>query len=190
MVEKSKVLTGDTIKPGDVIMGIESSGLHSNGFSLVRRIVKARRWKLDKHVAEFGRTLGAELLEPTRIYAQPVVAALDSKRRLIEALANITGGGMLENIPRILPNNCEAVIDTSSWEVPPVFQVLQKGGNVARNEMHHVFNMGIGMVAICRGKNVDALAGQLQGPRTKGQPKLKTHIIGHIRQGKRRVVLD
>jgi phosphoribosylformylglycinamidine cyclo-ligase len=188
VVEKNRVLKGEGIRPGDVIVGIESSGLHSNGFSLVRKIVAARRWKLDKHVPEFGRTLGEELLEPTRIYATPVIAALDKK--LVQGLANITGGGMLENIPRVLPRGCEAVIDTSSWQVPPVFQMLQKGGNVAAREMYHVFNMGIGMVAICRPKHADALAKVLEGHKVKGLPKLSTHIIGTIRKGKRRVVLE
>lgn len=192
VVEKHKVLKGDGIKPGDVILGIESSGLHSNGFSLVRKIVARKKWKLEMHVDEFGRELGLELLEPTRIYAQPIVALLNTykRKRIVEGLANITGGGFLENIPRILPETCEAVIDTSSWEVPPVFQLLQKGGNVERDEMYRVFNMGIGMVAICSPYHVDAVADKLEKHKVKGQPKLKTHVIGHIRTGKHRVVLD
>jgi len=189
VVESNRVLKGELIKPGDLVLGIESSGLHSNGFSLVRKIAAARRWKLDNHIAEFGRTLGEELLEPTRIYARPVVAALSGRQRLVEGLANITGGGLLENIPRILPGECEAAIDTSSWTPPPVFSFLQQGGYVAPREMYHVFNMGIGMVAICRPGNVDKLAAALQGHKSRGLPRLKTHVIGHIRKGKRRVVL-
>ena len=185
VVEKSNVIKGEGIKPGDVILGLESSGLHSNGFSLVRKIVKTKRWKLSQKFDDLGRSLGEELLEPTRIYAQPVVASLG---RGIEGLANITGGGFIENIPRILPKTCEAVIDTSSWTPPPIFGMLQKGGNVAREEMYRVFNMGIGMVAICRPKNADVVAKALE-KRIKGAPAIKTHIIGHIRPGKRRVVL-
>ena len=192
VVEKHKVIKGEGIKPGDVVLGIESSGLHSNGYSLVRKIVSRKKWKLSKHVDELGRELGLELLEPTRIYTQPIVALLNTykRKRIVEGLANITGGGFLENIPRILPETCEAVIDTSSWEVPPIFQMLQKGGNVERDEMYRVFNMGIGMVVICSPYHVDAVADKLEKFKVKGLPNLKTHVIGHIRTGKRRVVLE
>jgi phosphoribosylformylglycinamidine cyclo-ligase len=188
VVEKNRVIKGEGIKAGDVILGLESSGLHSNGFSLVRKIIKTSRWKLRQRLNDLGRSLGEELLEPTRIYAQPVVATLGSPKQRIEGLANITGGGFIENIPRILPRACEAVIDTSSWTVPPIFDILQRGGSVERAEMYRVFNMGIGMVAICRPKNVDAVGKALE-KRIKGAPALKTHVIGHIRAGKRRVVL-
>jgi phosphoribosylformylglycinamidine cyclo-ligase len=192
VVEKHKVIKGEGIKPGDVILGIESSGLHSNGFSLVRKIVKRKKWKLEQHVGELGRELGLELLEPTRIYAQPIVALLNTykRKRIVEGLANITGGGFIENIPRILPETCEAVIDTSAWEVPPIFKMLQRGGNVDREEMYKVFNMGIGMVAICTPYHVDAVADKLEKHRVKGVPQLKTHVIGQIRTGNRRVVLS
>jgi phosphoribosylformylglycinamidine cyclo-ligase len=192
VVEKHKVIKGEGIKPGDVILGIESSGLHSNGFSLVRKIVKRKKWKLEQHVGELGRELGLELLEPTRIYAQPIVALLNTykRKRIVEGLANITGGGFIENIPRILPETCEAVIDTSAWEVPPIFKMLQRGGNVDREEMYKVFNMDIGMVAICTPYHVDAVADKLEKHRVKGVPQLKTHVIGQIRTGNRRVVLS
>jgi phosphoribosylformylglycinamidine cyclo-ligase len=108
----------------------------------------------------------------------------------VEGLANITGGGFIENIPRILPETCEAVIDTSAWEVPPIFRMLQRGGNVDREEMYKVFNMGIGMVAICTPYHVDAVADKLEKHRVKGVPQLKTHVIGQIRTGNRRVVLS
>lgn len=191
VVEKHKVLKGEGIKPGDVVLGIESSGLHSNGFSLVRRILKKKKWKLSQHVGELGRELGLELLEPTRIYAQPIVALLNAykRKRIVEGLANITGGGMIENIPRILPETCDAVIDTKSWQPPPVFQMLQRGGSVERDEMFRVFNMGIGMVAIVSPYHVDAVADKLEKHKSKGVPALKTHVIGEIRTGARRVVL-
>ncbi|MCA8947239.1 MAG: phosphoribosylformylglycinamidine cyclo-ligase [Planctomycetes bacterium] len=192
VVEKNKIIKGDDIKPGDVVLGIESSGLHSNGFSLVRKIIKKKRWKLSQKFDDLNQPLGLELLTPTQIYAQPVGAVLNAykRKRIVEGLANITGGGFFENIPRVLPDTCEAVIDTSSWEVPPVFKLLQHGGNVDRDEMYRVFNMGIGMVAICSPYHVDAVADKLEKHKVKGMPALKTHVIGHIRTGKRRVVLE
>ncbi len=189
VVEKNKVIKGEGIKPGDVILGIESSGLHSNGFSLVRKIVQRRKWKLGKHVNELGRELGLELLEPTRIYAQPIVALLNERKNLVQGLANITGGGFIENIPRILPRGCKAVIDTGAWDVPPIFRMLQKGGNVEREEMYRVFNMGIGMVVITRPGQANQVAQALNKHRTKGVPNLKAHAIGEIQKGNRRVVL-
>lgn len=192
VVEKHKLIKGEGIKPGDVVLGIESSGLHSNGFSLVRKIVKRKKWSLNKTYNDLGRKLGEELLEPTRIYAQPIVAMLNTykRKRIVEGLANITGGGFFENIPRILPETCEAVIDTSAWEAPPIFAMLQKGGNVDRDEMYRVFNMGIGMVVICSPYHVDAVADKLEKHKVKGVPKLKTHVIGEIRTGEKRVVLE
>jgi phosphoribosylformylglycinamidine cyclo-ligase len=191
VVERKAVLKGDDIRPGDVILGLASSGVHSNGYSLVRRIIKRRRWKLTQHMQEFGRALGEELLTPTQIYARPVLAALEAMKgkQAITGIANITGGGLIENIPRILPKNCEAAIDTAAWKVPPVFQVLQKGGNVARDEMFRVFNMGIGMVIICRPKHADAVKRKLEAFRHKGVPRVKTRVIGEIRKGRQQVVL-
>lgn len=190
VVDKSRVLKGEDIRPGDVILGLESSGVHSNGYSLVRRIIKKKKWKLGKHVAEFGRTLGEELLTPTLIYVRPVVSALQScARGAIAGIANITGGGLVENIPRILPANCEAVIDMAAWQPSAVFQMLQKGGNVSISEMYHVFNMGIGMVLICPPKHVDAVASHVQKFRHKHAPRIKARVIGEIRKGKQRVVL-
>jgi phosphoribosylformylglycinamidine cyclo-ligase len=191
VVDRNKVLKGDGIQPGDVILGIESSGLHSNGFSLVRRIVDAKRWKLEAHVPELGRTLGEELLEPTRIYAGPILALLDTfkRKRIVEGLANITGGGFLENIPRILPKGCKAVIDTAAWQPLPIFDMLQEGGNVERDEMYRVFNMGIGMVVICRPELADKVTGILEGHRQKGLKPLVVHTIGEVRKGRKGVQL-
>ncbi|MBE7492481.1 MAG: phosphoribosylformylglycinamidine cyclo-ligase [Planctomycetes bacterium] len=191
VVERKSVLTGTGIKPGDVILGLASSGLHSNGFSLVRKIVKKKKWRLGAHITEFGRTLGEELLEPTMIYARPVGAVLGAYRKpgAVAGIANITGGGFLDNIPRILPPACDAVIDTAAWTPPPVFRMLQKAGNVDRREMYNVFNMGIGMVLVCPPRHADAVAGRLESFRHKGLPRVKTRVIGHIRAGQRRVIL-
>jgi phosphoribosylformylglycinamidine cyclo-ligase len=191
VVDRNKVLKGDGIQPGDVILGIESSGIHSNGYSLVRKIVSRKRWKLDRHFPELGRTLGEELLEPTRIYAQPIIALLDTfkRKRIVEGLANITGGGFLENIPRILPTGCKAVIDTSAWEPLPIFDLLQQAGKVEQAEMYRVFNMGIGMVVICRPEMADKTRKILEGHKQKGLTPLKTHVIGEIKKGRKGVQL-
>ena len=143
-VEKSKIIDGADIVPGDVILGLASSGAHSNGYSLIRKIVDTSG--VDLSSALDGRTLGEALLTPTRIYVKPVLAALQEVP--IKGLAHITGGGLVENVPRVLPQNVCAELKKSTWPRPPLFDWLQKNGNVAEAEMHRVFNCGIGMVAI------------------------------------------
>src|SRR3954469_14356382 len=128
-VERDRVLTGGSIAPGDLIVGLASSGVHSNGFSLVRRIVSQEGWSLDQpDVAEGGRTLGEVLLEPTRIYVRSLLPLVQEGR--IKGLAHITGGGLLENIPRVLPDNCHAVVEVGGWEYPHVFALLQEAGQI------------------------------------------------------------
>src|SRR5687768_4274566 len=139
-VERSQVLTGGRIAPGDVILGLASSGIHSNGFSLVRRIIADRQWDL----RDGG--LGEQLLTPTKIYVRSVLPVVRSWQ--IHGLAHITGGGLLENIPRVLPDTYHAVIDVATWTLPPVFARLQQGGALAAAEMARTFNCGVGMVAI------------------------------------------
>ena len=148
VVEKSAIIDGTTIAPGDVVLGLASSGPHSNGYSLVRRIVEAAG--ADYH-APFagdaqGRTLAQTLLAPTRIYCKPVLAVLEQVR--LKGLAHITGGGLLENVPRVLPAGVAAAIDRNAWQRPAIFDWLQRMGRVAEDEMHRVFNCGIGMVII------------------------------------------
>ena len=184
VADKARIIKGEAIKPGDVILGLEASGLHSNGYSLVRKIVDTARLSLKKRIPELGKTLGEELLTPTRIYARAIAAALGGKgKQAVRGIANITGGGMMENIPRILPTQCQAVIDTRSWQPPPIFGLLQKWGNVPTKEMFHVFNMGIGMVVIASRRQITAIGDRIeaQGVRTK--------VIGEIRAGPRKVVL-
>ncbi|HEY7007048.1 MAG TPA: phosphoribosylformylglycinamidine cyclo-ligase, partial [Sphingomicrobium sp.] len=155
-VERDKVLTGDAIEPGDLILGLASSGVHSNGFSLVRRIIEQDGWDLgDSLPGEGGRTLGEVLLEPTRIYVRQLLPLV--QRGLIKGLAHITGGGLLENIPRVLPDNCHAVVDTDVWKLPPIFAQLQSGGHIVASEMARTFNCGIGMVAIVDAGQREAL---------------------------------
>jgi phosphoribosylformylglycinamidine cyclo-ligase len=144
VVEKSGIIDGADIAPGDVVLGLASSGAHSNGYSLVRRIVESSGASLSSDFD--GRTLGEALLAPTRIYVRPVRAVMQELR--IKGLAHITGGGMVENVPRVLPSNVTAELIKSAWPRPRLFDWLQANGNVAEAEMVRVFNCGIGMVAI------------------------------------------
>jgi phosphoribosylformylglycinamidine cyclo-ligase len=161
-VDRDKVLTGAGIRSGDLILGLGSSGVHSNGFSLVRRIIEQNRWKLDEHFPfEDGRSLGELLLEPTRIYVRALLPLVQQGR--IRGLAHITGGGLLENIPRVLPDNCHAFIDPGRWTLPPIFSLLQEGGRIAPEEMARTFNCGIGMAVIVAADEADAVASGLEG---------------------------
>ena len=146
-VERDKVLTGADIEPGDVILGLASSGVHSNGFSLVRRIIEQEGWKLDERLpGNGGRSLGEILLEPTRIYVRSLLPLVQQGR--IKGLAHITGGGLLENIPRVLPDGCHAIIDAGSWQFPSIFSMLESGGRIAPEEMARTFNCGIGVAVV------------------------------------------
>ncbi|HEX6219114.1 MAG TPA: phosphoribosylformylglycinamidine cyclo-ligase [Sphingomicrobium sp.] len=151
-VDRDKLLTGETIQPGDVILGLASSGVHSNGFSLVRRIIADRSWDLSDG-------LGAELLKPTRIYVKSLLPLVQQGK--VKGLAHITGGGLLENIPRVLPSGCHAIVDTSGWELPAIFSRLQDGGAIAAGEMARTFNCGIGMAVIVAETDVANVAASL-----------------------------
>jgi phosphoribosylformylglycinamidine cyclo-ligase len=158
-VEKSAIVDGRDIAPGDVLLGLASSGAHSNGYSLVRRILD--RTKPDLRADFHGRTLGEALLEPTRIYVKPLLALMRQMR--VKGMAHITGGGLVENVPRMLPANVKAVISRSSWKMPPLFQWLQREGEVADGEMHRVFNCGIGMAVVVAAQDADAAVRALSG---------------------------
>src|SRR3954469_17646445 len=140
-VERDHVLTGAAIAPGDLILGLASSGVHSNGFSLVRKIIEERRWDLEEKLPwAGGKTLGDMLLEPTRIYVRSLLPLV--QQGLIKGLAHITGGGLLENIPRVLPEGCHAILDIDAWPQPAIFALLQQGGRIAPEEMARTFNCG------------------------------------------------
>ena len=143
-VERSKVLTGDRVEAGDVILGLASSGVHSNGFSLVRRIIQDRDLDLGQNFE--GQTLGDALLEPTRIYVATLLPLV--REGLVKAMAHITGGGLLENIPRVLPEGLEARVNANEWEMPPIFRYLQDQGGIEPKEMVRTFNCGIGMAIV------------------------------------------
>ncbi len=177
-VERDQVLSGADIAPGDVILGLASSGVHSNGFSLVRRIVAQTGWDLAApSPAHGGKTLGEALLAPTRIYVRALLPLVQERR--IKGLAHITGGGIIENIPRVLPDNCHAIVDTGLWSLPPIFAQLQSAGPVAAAEMARTFNCGIGMAVIVAS---DAAAKVVSALEAGGETAFE---IGRIEAGKR-----
>ncbi len=157
VVEKDRIIDGRSIRPGDALLGLASSGAHSNGYSLVRRILA--RAKPDLAADFHGRPLGEALLEPTRIYVKPVLALLEALP--VKGLAHITGGGLVGNVPRMLPEGTRAVIDAAAWPRPPLFAWLQREGDVAEAEMHRVFNCGIGMVIALDPADAERAAGLL-----------------------------
>ncbi|MEO7864980.1 MAG: phosphoribosylformylglycinamidine cyclo-ligase [Sphingomicrobium sp.] len=160
-VDRDKLLTGDLIAPGDVILGLASAGVHSNGFSLVRRIIADNCWALDQMFSETGdRSLGDTLLTPTRIYVRSLLSLVQQGR--IKGLAHITGGGILENIPRVLPDTSHAVVEAGNWPLPPIFTLLQRGGAIEPGEMARTFNCGIGMAVIVASNEADGIAKALE----------------------------
>ena len=160
-VEKSKIIDGKSIGPGDVVLGLASSGAHSNGFSLLRRILAHANATPDQDLG--GRSLGDVVMEPTRIYVKAVLAALAKHGTAIRGLAHITGGGLLDNVPRILQPGLSARLHRDAWAMPKLFSWLQQQGGVADSEMHRVFNCGIGMVIVVPADQADAVAATLAG---------------------------
>jgi len=177
-VERGEVLTGEGVAPGDVVLGLASSGVHSNGFSLVRRLIADNRWRLDRPaVFDQEKLLGDALLQPTRIYVRSLLPIVRSCR--IKALAHITGGGILENIPRVMPEGSHALIDAGAWELPRLFAFLQAGGAIEPGELARTFNCGIGMVAIVAADLADEVTTALDAA---GETALR---IGTIKAGPR-----
>ena len=182
MVSKEKIINGQGIKPGDKILGLGSSGLHTNGFSLARKaLLEIGGYKLSDRIPELDTTLGEELLKVHRCYFRSIYPLLDKVE--IKGMAHITGGGIEGNLVRILPENCAAEIDSSSWEVPPIFDVIQKAGKVERKEMFKTFNMGIGMILVASGEDVHNLEKAL------ARAGERVFSIGEIFAGKRKVEL-
>jgi phosphoribosylformylglycinamidine cyclo-ligase len=181
VVERSKVIDGRSIVPGDALIGLPSMGLHTNGYSLARRVLfEMAGWKADTFVAELGTTIGDALLAPHRSYL-PLVRPL-LERQSVRGLAHITGGGITENLPRVLPEGCAAEIDLKSWDVPAVFRLLQQRGQIAREEMFRAFNMGIGLVIVCAARDAERVINMLA---RAGEPHAVR--IGFIVSGNRQV---
>ena len=183
VVEKARMLDGKGIRPGDAVLGLGSSGLHTNGYSLARQIFFERlSFKPTTHVAELGNTIGDELLKVHLSYGLLLLGLLkrfnpDGQRRVIKGLAHITGGGFVDNIPRVLPKKCDVLIRKNSWAMLPIFQLLRDKGGVPEAELYQVFNMGIGMVMIVDGERADAV---LRAVRASRQP---AWLIGEVVKG-------
>lgn len=176
VVEKDKIIDGRTIRPGDLIVGLPSTGLHSNGFSLARKIFfEVYKWAPERFVAELNCTLGEELLKPTRIYVKLIQEIM--KEFFIKGMAHITGGGLIENPPRMLPPGCHLEIEYGSWPVPPVFQLLATGGQVETQEMLRTFNMGIGFILILAPEDSSRLVNRLKD---RGE---EAYLIGTVQKG-------
>ena len=181
-VDKSKIITSERVKAGDVLLGLPSSGVHSNGYSLVRRIVFDKMgFKGDEVFDELGKSIGEELLTPTRLYPRvclPLIEKYD-----IHGMVHITGGGYYENIPRALPDNMGAEINADKWTVPAVFELLQKWGNVDWKEMYRTFNMGIGMIIIASPDEAEKIKADL------AEQEEFCFEIGHVTEGSHEVVI-
>lgn len=182
IVDKSKVITGRSIRPGDTVIGIASSGLHSNGYSLARKLfLEIQKHSLQDYIEVLGESLGDSLLRPTKIYVKPVLEVLRSVE--VKGIAHITGGGFYENIPRILPEDTAVEIQLSSWEAPPIFKYIQQLVSIDIYEMFKTFNMGIGLVLVVAKEDTDKVLEILK------QQEEEAYVIGRIIQGERQVVL-
>jgi phosphoribosylformylglycinamidine cyclo-ligase len=181
VVEREHIINGRTIQPGDVVLGLASTGLHSNGYSLVRKIVfEHAGLKVGDFVPELGKTVGQELLTPTRIYVRAVKHILEHypvKKRVVRGMAHITGGGLVDNIPRILPPGRRVAVERGSWEAPPVFAWLQRLGNIVQAEMDRVFNQGLGFVMIVSPYFAESIKAQLAEARVPAQ------VVGKVCEG-------
>ena len=182
VVDKKDIIDGSTIKAGDTRIGIASSGVHSNGFSLVRKVFEMTKESLDAYYDELGKTLGEALIEPTRIYVKALKNVKNAGVR-IKGCSHITGGGFFENVPRMLPENVRAVIKKDSYPVPALFDLIQKNGNIEEHMMYNTFNMGLGMVIAVNPKDVDATMKAIEDAGDK------CYVVGNIVEGDKGVDL-
>lgn len=182
IVDKANIITGEKVKSGDVLLGLPSSGVHSNGYSLVRKICFDRKgFKGDEYIAELGKTIGEELLTPTRLYPKvclPLIENFD-----IHGMVHITGGGFYDNIPRVLPKDCSVEVDAAAWQRPVIFDLLKEWGNVEWKEMYRTFNMGIGMVLVVSAEDAEKIQGYLK---ERGEA---CYAIGKVVAGEQSVVI-
>ncbi len=179
VIEQRRLIRPQRVAPGDLLIGLPSSGVHSNGFTLVRKAIREAGLRLGEERNELGGTLGAALIRPTRIYVRSVLRVLGAYRvkRVVSAMAHITGGGLLENVGRVIPDKCAAVIDPRTWTPPPIFDVLRKCG-ISRSEMFRVFNMGIGFVFVVRPAYANGVMHKL---RRAGEEPV---VIGRVKRGR------
>jgi phosphoribosylformylglycinamidine cyclo-ligase len=181
IVDRARLVDGRSIVPGDALIGLPSTGLHTNGYSLARRVFfEIAGWKPNTFVPELAKSAADALLAPHRSYLRPVRPLLE--RGYAKGLAHITGGGITENLPRILPEGCAAEIDTRAWDEPPIFRVIRQRGDIATDEMFRAFNMGIGLIVACARSDADRVINTVAGA---GEPKAKR--IGQVVVGERNV---
>jgi phosphoribosylformylglycinamidine cyclo-ligase len=174
VVEYADVLGPDRVVPGDVVLALGSSGLHSNGYSLVRKVIGAAGWQLDRHVDEFAQTLGEELLTPTRVYSADLLDLIRTDGIDVHALSHVTGGGLVANLARVLPGNVFARLDRSTWTPPAVFSTIGGLGQVPRADLERTLNMGVGFVAMLPADQVDAATREL------GRRGIPAWVIGEV----------
>ncbi len=183
IVDRDDLITGDNIKSGDILLGLPSAGVHSNGFSLVRKIVfEAHKMELTDYIEEFGKTLGEELLTPTRLYPKAVLPLV--QKHLLKGMVHITGGGFYDNIPRILPEGMNAKVNADAWPILPVFTKLQEWGGVETKEMFRTFNMGIGMILVVDPDQAESVKADLKA---RGE---EVYEIGYIEEGAKEVIVE
>ena len=182
VVDEKDIITGADLKDGDVLIGIASSGVHSNGFSLVRKVFEMTKESLDTYYDELGKTLGEALIEPTRIYVSALKNIKEAGVR-VKACSHITGGGFQENIPRMLPEGMHAVVKKDSYEVPEIFKLMQKKGNIAEEMMYNTFNMGLGMIVAVDPADVDKT---MEAIKAAGDT---CYVVGDIKAGEKGVTL-
>ena len=178
IVDKAKIIDQNNMKTGDVILALPSSGIHSNGYSLVRKVFNVERANLNLHSDELGCTLGEALLEPTRLYVKPVLRCMDTAD--VHGVSHITGGGFFENIPRCLPEQLSAKIDKAAIQTPAIFKMLQRMGNISEHDMFNTYNMGVGMTVIVDKNDVDKAIAALD---------CGAYVIGEVTEGGERVTL-
>ena len=182
VVDKKDIIDGSTIKAGDTLIGIASSGVHSNGFSLVRKVFEMTKESLDTYYDELGKTLGEALIEPTRIYVKALKNVKNAVVR-IKGCSHITGGGFFENVPRMLPENVRAIIKKESYPVPALFDLIQKNGNIEEHMMYNTFNMGLGMVIAVNPEDVETTMKAIE------EAGDKCYVVGNIVEGDKGVDL-
>ncbi len=182
VVDKKDLITGEHLKEGDVLIGMASSGVHSNGFSLVRSVFDMTKESLDTYYDELGKTLGEALIEPTRIYVQ-ALKSIKKAGVTVKACSHITGGGFYENVPRMLVDGTHAVIKKDSYDIPPIFKLLAKKGDIAEQMMYNTFNMGLGMIVAVDPTDVDATMKAIE------EAGDKPYVVGHIEAGEKGVTL-
>ena len=182
VVDKKDIINGENIKPGDVLVGIASSGVHSNGFSLVRSVFDMTKESLETYYDELGKTLGEALIEPTRIYVKALKNVKNAGVK-IKGCSHITGGGFDENIPRMLPDGVKAIVKKDSYKVPAIFDLIAKNGNITEDMMYNTFNMGLGMIIALDPADQEKAMAAIEAAGDT------CYVVGHIEEGKKGVKL-